>query len=76
MFTLEKFCEDAEQGNPVEDLQGFCDYVRQFQNVVLWGAGNLGKAVGAKFAQLGLKISVYWDAKYDDKADIDGISCN
>lgn len=73
MFSIDKFCEDGYLGRPAEDVQGFCDYMNQFQNVVLWGAGNLGEAIGSKFAQLGICVSAYWDAKYEEKKALNGI---
>lgn len=67
MFNLEKFHEDAYNGEKMQDIIGFCDYINHFTNVILWGAGNLGEAIGKKLQQLNLKIDIYWDAKFKEK---------
>lgn len=63
MFSLEQFYEDAYGGNKVDENE-FCEYLRSFDDIVIWGAGNLGTAVGQKLQQLGIVISAYWDAHY------------
>jgi len=74
MFTIEKFYKDAYAGNAMNDIQGLCSYINQFQNMVLWGAGNLGEAVGKKLLEIGARISAYWDAKYQEKKELNGVN--
>lgn len=64
MFSLEKFYRDAYEGNQV-NTEEFCDFLKSFEDIVIWGAGNLGTAVGKKIQELGFTISAYWDANYE-----------
>lgn len=72
MLDINEFSNCAHQGKEV-DLNAFCEYVNSFNNVVIWGAGNLGTAVGKKFIDLGINISVYWDTCYKDIVMKNGI---
>ena len=72
MFSVSKFYDDAHSGNKV-DVNEFCEYLRSFNDIIIWGAGNLGTAVGGKLLSLGVKISLYWDAKWQEKKDVLGI---
>lgn len=64
MFSLEKFYRDAYEGNKV-NTDEFCEYLKSFEDIVIWGAGNLGTEVGKKLQELKLTISAYWDANYE-----------
>ena len=72
MFSLEKFEKQAHEGQKV-DIEEFCGYVQNFDSIILWGAGNLGRAVGEKFQKLNIKIDTYWDANYMKLAPLLGI---
>lgn len=61
MFSLEEFYRKAHEGKNI-DLNGFCDWMNQFQHKIIWGAGNLGTAVGKKMLDLGMHIDTYWDS--------------
>ena len=77
MFSVEKFYEDANNGNEA-DIKGMCQYLNSYANVVIWGAGNLGTAVGKKLNDLGVHISAYWDAHYKqikEKKKVFGVAC-
>ncbi|MBI5579459.1 MAG: radical SAM protein, partial [Deltaproteobacteria bacterium] len=43
------------------DPQIIVRFTRNFDSVVIWGAGNLGTAVGSKLLELGVPVSCYWD---------------
>ncbi|SDB60294.1 radical SAM protein [Butyrivibrio sp. INlla16] len=73
MFDVQKFYEDAEAGRR-PDLNAFKEYVRGFENVIIWGAGNLGTALGKAFLGHGLNISVYWDMDYENIKLCNGIA--
>lgn len=62
VFNLESFCNAANSGEQV-DLNGFINFVNGYENVILWGAGNLGTAIGVKFIELGIKLTAYWDIR-------------
>lgn len=72
MFSLEKFYEDAHNGSET-DIEGLCGYLKEFQNVIIWGAGNLGTAIGMKLQAKGIIISSYWDSNYKKIVERNGI---
>ena len=72
MFSLDDFYDAAHNGRQ-PDIDGFCDFVNSFDHVILWGAGNLGTAIGRKFTQLNLKISAYWDLRATELSRVNGI---
>jgi len=73
MFDLEKFIENAKTGQSV-DVDGFRKYVNSFETVIIWGAGNLGTAVGRELLNLNINISLYWDMQADKKVICNGIT--
>lgn len=64
MFSLMEFYEKAHSGNVIDKEELF-EYIRKFQNIILWGAGNLGKEVGKNLRENDVPITVYWDIKYE-----------
>lgn len=73
MFDLEVFCQEAyagKKGNSKEVL----DYIRNFENLILWGVGNLGQAVSERLLAEQIEISVYWDIAYKERPVYHGIS--
>ena len=72
MFDIEKFYRDAEAGEKVDEA-GFLSYLQEFENVIIWGAGNLGTALGKKLLDKGIRISAYWDARYEVMSTCNGI---
>lgn len=72
MFDIEKFYRDAEAGEKVDEA-GFLAYLAGFRDIVIWGAGNLGTALGKKLLDKGVKLSAYWDARYEELKTCNGI---
>lgn len=59
---IENFVAAARYGDKV-DPTTFVSYANQFANVVIWGAGNLGTALGIKLVALGVTVAAYWDIR-------------
>lgn len=72
MFNIKKFYEDAETGEKVDEA-GLLDYLHGFKSIVIWGAGNLGTALGEKMLDKGVQIAAYWDARYEEIKYCNGI---
>lgn len=72
MYDLEKFYTDVYSGNDV-DKEAFINYMKSFKNIIIWGAGNLGTAIGKKYIELGINISVYWDTNWQKIIERNGI---
>ena len=73
-FNLQKFIAAARNGEK-QSIDEFIDYCREFEAVVLWGAGNLGKAVGQKMISSGFTPDAYWDIQANSIGKIHNIPC-
>jgi hypothetical protein len=72
MFDIEKFYEQAEQGEAVDET-GFIESLKAYKNIIIWGAGNLGTALGKDLLQKEVSITAYWDARYQTLGTCNGI---
>jgi organic radical activating enzyme len=70
---METFIESARQGDSVES-RVFVEFASQFKSIVIWGAGNLGTALGKKLLAMGLGVSAYWDVRTEEIKTTNGIS--
>ncbi|MBP1625987.1 MAG: Radical domain protein [Holophagaceae bacterium] len=61
---IQDFLFRARRGDRL-DPQVFVDYTRRFSSIILWGAGNLGTAIGLKMLDLGIPVAGYWDTQAD-----------
>jgi organic radical activating enzyme len=52
----------------------FVEFCQQYDNIVIWGAGNLGTALGKKLLQLGIKPACYWDAQAEKIGSRNGLA--
>jgi len=73
VFNIEKFYSDAHDGETV-DLEALCEYVKSFEHIFIWGAGNLGTAIGAKLIKMQVPVTAYWDIRTKDIKTLHGIS--
>jgi organic radical activating enzyme len=67
------FVNGAHHGKRL-DSQIIVRFTREFDSVVIWGAGNLGTAVGRKLLELGVRVSCYWDTKAEMIKTCNGLS--
>lgn len=72
MINIEKMYEDIHKGYNIK-LEEFQKYINSFENIIIWGAGNLGKAIGKKFIEMNFSIAKYWDLKAKDIKLVNGI---
>lgn len=73
MFDIEKFYKAAHEAATV-DVKELVKYIKSFESLVLWGAGNLGEEIGNKLLELGVSISYYWDLRAKDIVSLNGIN--
>lgn len=66
------FYRAAECGEPV-DKEECLDQIRRYKRIIIWGAGNLGTALGKCFADYGIKIEAFWDTRYAEIKEYIGI---
>lgn len=72
MLDIERFYAAAGSGEKA-DVRAVSEFIGRFKYVVLWGAGNFGRAIGKKFRQMGLPISAYWDLRAGEIPTLNGI---
>lgn len=65
MFELEKFYNNAYKGETVDE-EGLREYLLSFERIILWGAGNLGTAVGEKLRAWNIGQVLYWDTNAEN----------
>lgn len=73
MFNKEEFYKKSFTGEKI-DLNEFIEYVNKFKNVVIWGAGNLGTAIGKRFMELNINVTCYWDVRAKDIGTLNEIN--
>lgn len=73
MFNLDEFYQKSHAGKKPE-LSEILNYIKGFNHVVIWGAGNLGESVGKKLISEDIEITAYWDEKFKEKPICQGIA--
>ena len=73
MFDMKMFRMAANNGDSVNENE-FFDYLMGFEHIILWGAGNLGIAIGAKLSEMKVPITSYWDVKSHEIGLIRGVA--
>jgi organic radical activating enzyme len=72
MFDIARYYEAAKSGDIV-DAGPLLEYVKGFDDVVLWGASYLGKAIGQYLIDHGVSIATYWDLRSEQIGEVYGI---
>lgn len=72
IFDLEEYYQSAFSGEKVDNTECI-RYIKNFKNVILWGASFQGKAIGQKLIEQGVYISYYWDIRYREIKEVNGI---
>lgn len=72
MLDIQKFYIDAEAGNKINSKE-VIEYLKSFKNIIIWGAGNLGTALGRNLIREGVEISGYWDQKFETLKTCNGV---
>lgn len=62
---IKKMEDKAFNGERVTDAE-FLALLQTFENIVIWGAGNLGTAIGGRILDCGCRVSAYWDIRHDE----------
>lgn len=75
MFDVQEFTHVAHSGMEA-DVTAFVNHVRSFSTIILWGAGNMGRAIGAALLSRQVPIAAYWDIRYRDINEANGIVVN
>jgi organic radical activating enzyme len=70
---INTFLDGARNGVRL-DPQVFVSFAKKYDSLVIWGAGNLGSAVGVKLLNLGVNISSYWDIQAEKNKVCNGVS--
>lgn len=73
LSEIDGFLSAARQGD-VLDTRLFVEFSNGYRSVVIWGAGNLGTAIGRKLLDAGVRISCYWDTQAATKKTCNDLS--
>lgn len=49
------------------------EYLQSFSDIILWGAGHLGRVLGEKLLELNLSLSCYWDLRAEKMGECNGL---
>ena len=71
-FNLEDYYANAKQGIFRGD-ESIISYIKTFSKVILWGGSFQGKAIGAKLQSLGVSIDCYWDLRFKELKEVNGV---
>ena len=63
-FDVEQFYDDAHHARVIDE-EVFKSYIDSFENVIVWGVGNLGSAIAEQLLSMGCNISTFWDMRAD-----------
>lgn len=75
VFDLQKYYDMCNSGELVNNDE-LWEYLEKFETIIIRGASFLGKALGRELIRKGLQIECYWDARYEEVCDVDGIPIN
>lgn len=48
-------------------------YLQNFSDIILWGAGHLGRKLGQRLLELSLPLSCYWDLRAEKIGECNGL---
>lgn len=72
MFNLQKYYDQAHSGEYVDNTE-VLEYIRSFQQIVIWGGSFLGNAVGEYLIKNDVNITTYWDMRAAELKEVNGI---
>lgn len=71
-FCLDEYYDKAKTGMNRGD-DSIIEYIKSFPRVILWGGSFQGKAIGKKIRELGVNVYKYWDLRFEEIKEIDGV---
>lgn len=74
MFNVNQYYMEAHSGDNIDNTE-LLNYIKEFDQVVIWGGSFLGSAVGKYFLENGIDILNYWDLRADTIGKVNGIKC-
>ena len=58
------FYQKAEKGEEI-DKNDCLREIKQYERIIIWGAGNLGSVLGECLSGYGIKVEAYWDIRHE-----------
>ena len=74
-FNRDEFYEKAHSGE-ILDKEPVLNFIKGFDGIIVWGAGNLGSAVGKYLLKENVNIVEYWDKNSKNIGECLGIKVN
>lgn len=72
-FDLSAYYGKVHSGDIVDNTD-ILEYIKSFEQVVLWGASYLGSAMGKYLLENGVNIKEYWDMRCNELEKVNGIN--
>ena len=72
MEVRPKFFARVERGETVDKAE-LLALLQTYKRIIVWGAGNLGVALGHYFKVQGIKVEAYWDSRFQELSECNGI---
>lgn len=72
MFDAEAYYKEVHSGEVVDNKE-LLEYIRSFNQVVLWGGSFLGTAVGKYLLENDVQVYRYWDMRADELKKVNNI---
>ncbi|MDR0196947.1 MAG: hypothetical protein LBI36_01825, partial [Oscillospiraceae bacterium] len=69
MFDVKKYYDSCSNDDDVDSGELY-QYLKTFENVILWGASFTGAAIGKKLLEEGVDFKGYWDLRADELCDV------
>jgi organic radical activating enzyme len=71
MFNIKDYYESCANDDVV-DNSGLYNYLRSFDNVILWGASYTGEAIGKKLISQNVNFNGFWDLRAKELRNVLG----
>ncbi|WP_196805207.1 radical SAM protein [Butyrivibrio sp. AD3002] len=71
-MNIDQYYAEAHEGKKPNN-SAMIEYIKSFDQIVIWGAGNLGSELGEYLISNGILIDSYWDRDYEKKTICNGI---
>jgi len=69
MFDIKKYYKNCSDDDIV-DSNEFFQYLRSFENIILWGASFTGSAIGKKLLSENINFTEYWDLRAEELCSV------
>ena len=74
LFQINDYYKHAFSGDIV-DNHDLLNHIASYKRIFIWGASYLGAAIGKYLQDNSITITKYWDLRFSDIGEVNGIEC-